>query len=35
MKVVTAVTSQIGGSLTVGANVAGRGACFTVTFSQA
>jgi two-component sensor histidine kinase len=32
MRVVTALTSQIGGSLAVGVNASGRGACFTIAF---
>ena len=33
MKVVTALARQLGGTLTAGANPAGRGSCFTVAFS--
>lgn len=32
MKIASAMAQQLGGTLTAGANPAGRGACFTVTF---
>lgn len=32
MKIASAMAQQLGGTLRAGANPAGRGACFTVTF---
>jgi signal transduction histidine kinase len=35
MKLVALLASQLGGRLSAGANPAGRGACFSVTFPAA